>query len=152
VVGGHPDRLRTLLDILYDHRDPLNSLTIALSDTVPMFQGRVEKDRPTVAQRSAKVVALSTLYEATKMLVGPLKEDADEEQVAVGWRSRVAHLSEIDWRKTDADWQGICMLGGDIITRRQTREATSKYIQRKLGILDEKPEQVLGVVELVEAN
>lgn len=201
------------LDILYDHRDPLNSLTIAVSDTVPMFQGRVEKDRPTVAQRSAKVVALSTLYDATRMLVGPLKEDADEEQLAaaeakakaywsavgdaipmwgqivsgelrpaelraeyicghavafwalgaagrtlletypdtVGWRSRLAHLSEIDWRKTNPDWQGICMLGGDIITRRQTREATAKYIQWKLGILDEKPQQVLGVVELVSS-
>ncbi|HEV7944027.1 MAG TPA: DNA sulfur modification protein DndB [Solirubrobacteraceae bacterium] len=65
------------LDILYDHRDPLNSLTIAMSDAVP-----VEKDRPTVAQKSAKVVALSALYDATKMLVGPLKEDAPEEQVA----------------------------------------------------------------------
>lgn len=41
------------------------------------------------------------------------------------------------------------MLGGDIITRRQTREATAKYIQWKLGILDEKPGQVLGVDELV---
>jgi DNA sulfur modification protein DndB len=41
------------LDILYDHRDPLNSLNIAASDAVPMFQGQVEKDCPTVAQRSA---------------------------------------------------------------------------------------------------
>ena len=195
------------LDILYDHRDPLNSLTIAVSDAVPMFQGRVEKDRPTVAQKSAKVVALSALYDSTRMLVGKLKENADEDEVAaseekakaywtavgeaipqwgqvvngelrpaelraeyicghavafwalgsagkalldtypddVSWKSRLAHLGEIDWRKTNPDWQGICMLGGDIITRRQTRDATSKYIQWKLGILDEKPNQVLGI-------
>jgi DNA sulfur modification protein DndB len=199
------------LDILYDHRDPLNSLTIAVSDAVPVFKGRVEKDRPTVAQKSAKVVALSALYDATKRLVGTLKEDADEDEVAaaevkateywtavgeaipmwgqvvrdelrpaelraeyicghavafwalgtagkalldmypdaISWKARLAHLGEIDWRKTNPDWQGICMLGGDIITRRQTREATSKYIQWKLGILDEKPSQVLGVEELV---
>ena len=46
------------LDILYDHRDPLNAVTIAVSDAVPMFMGRVEKDRPTVTEL-AKVVALS---------------------------------------------------------------------------------------------
>lgn len=199
------------LDILYDHRDPLNSLTIAVSDAVPIFQGRVEKDRPTVAQKSAKVVALSALYDATKRLVGGFKENADEDELAeaelkakeywtavgeaipawgevvrgelrpaelraeyicghavafwalgtagkalldiypdvIGWKARLEHLGEIDWRKTNPDWQGICMLGGDIITRRQTREATAKYIQWKLGILDEKPRQVLGVEDLV---
>lgn len=198
------------LDILYDHRDPLNAVTISVSDAVPMFMGRVEKDRPTVAQKSAKVVALSTLYDATRVLVGALKEDADEDEIAaaedrataywsavssaipmwgqvvsgelrpaelraeyicghavafwalgtagrslldiypdeVNWKARLAHLGEIDWRKTNPDWQGICMLGGDIITRRQTREATSKYIQWKLGILDEKPGQVLGFEEV----
>ena len=41
------------------------------------------------------------------------------------------------------------MLGGDIITRRQTRDDTAKYIQWKLGILDEKPVQVLGIEESV---
>ena len=46
----------------------------------------------------------------------------------------MAHLAEIDWRKTNPDWQGICMLGSDIITRRQTRTATSMFIQWKLGI------------------
>ena len=199
------------LDILYDHRDPLNSLTIAVGDAVPAFQGRVEKDRPSVAQRSAKFVALSALYDATQALVGKFKEDAPEEEVAaaeataiaywtavgeaipqwgqivtgdlrpaelraeyicghavafwalgtagrallakypdeISWKSRMAHLGEIDWRKTNPDWQGICMLGSDIITRRQTREATSKYIQWKLGIIDEKPGQVLGVEETV---
>lgn len=35
-----------------------------------------------MAQKSAKVVALSALYDATKMLVGTLKEDASDEQVA----------------------------------------------------------------------
>lgn len=195
------------LDILYDHRDPLNSLTIAVADAVPVFQGRVEKDRPTVAQRSAKFVALSALYDATKALVGSLKENADEEEVAaaevtaiafwktvadsipqwgmlthgdlrpaelraeyicghavafwalgtagkallakypdeVNWKARLAHLTEVDWRKTNPEWQGICMLGSDIITRRQTREATSKFIQWKLGILDSKPDNVLSL-------
>jgi len=195
------------LDILYDHRDPMNQLTLAVADAVPLFQGRVEKDRVSVAQRSAKFVALSSLYDANTVLVGKLKEDIPEDERApledkaitywtavsqnipqwkqiltgelrpaelraeyihghavafwslgtagralldrypdeVSWKARLAHLSDIDWRKTNDDWQGICMLGNDIITRRQTREATAKYIQWKLGLIDEKPGKVLAV-------
>jgi DNA sulfur modification protein DndB len=196
------------LDILYDHRDPMNRITIAIADAVPIFNGRVEKDRVSVAQRSPKFVALSSLYDANVALLGKLKEDdADDQTEAqyearamaywsavtdnipewsdvrerqqkpaevraecinahavafwalgaagkvliekypdeVSWKARLGHLADIDWRKTNPEWQGICMLGSDIITRRQTREATSKYIQWKLGVLDEKPDRVLDV-------
>ncbi len=194
------------LDILYDHRDPLNALTIAVSDAVPVFKDRVEKDRVSVAQKSAKFVALSALYDANRALVGNLGEANSEEELAraevtaidfwtevgkvipqwkqvrtaelrpaevrgeyvnahavafwalgtagrvllakypdeVNWKARLAHLSDIDWRKTNPDWQGICMLGTDIITRRQTREATTKYIQWKLGLINERPAKVLA--------
>lgn len=194
------------LDILYDHRDPMNRITIDVADAVPIFQGRVEKDRVSVAQRSSKFVALSALYDANVALLGKTKEDAADDDVEaaledraiaywnavtenipqwqevlagdmkpsemraefvnghavafwalgaagkalldkypddVSWKARLGHLAEIDWRKTNTEWQGICMLGSDIITRRQTREATAKYIQWKLGVLDEKPERVL---------
>jgi DNA sulfur modification protein DndB len=193
------------LDILYDHRDPLNPITLAVADAVPVFKGRVEKDRVSVAVRSAKFVALSALYDANTALLWKLSEDTPEEELAaaeavaieywtavgenipqwthvmtgelrpaevraeyvnahavafwalgkagstllgmypdkVSWKARLGHLADIDWRKTNEDWQGICMLGTDIITRRQTREATAKYIQWKLGLLDEKPGKVL---------
>lgn len=194
------------LDILYDHRDPMNRIAIAIADAVPVFQGRVEKDRVSVAQRSQKFVALSALYDANTALLNKLKEsdtneeregEAEEKAIAywsavtenipqwkdirdgvlkpaevraeyihahavafwalgtagkvllekypdeVSWKARLAHLADLDWRKTNPDWQGICMLGSDIITRRQTREATSKYIQWKLGVLDKKPDRVL---------
>lgn len=63
----------------------------------------------------------------------------------ISWKARLAHLSKIDWLKTNPDWQGICMLGNDIITRRQTREATARYIQWHLGLIDDKPGPVLDV-------
>jgi len=45
----------------------------------------------------------------------------------------------VDWRKTNSEWQGICRAWSG------RREATSKYIQWKLGLLDEKPSPVLDV-------
>ncbi len=35
------------------------------------------------------------------------------------------------------------MLGTDIVTRRQTRDATSKFIQWQLGLIEQMPERVL---------
>lgn len=54
-------------------------------------------------------------------------------------------LGNIDWAKTNPEWQGINMLGPSIITRRQTRIATGRFISHKLD--PEKfpaPPRVLG--------
>ncbi len=37
-------------------------------------------------------------------------------------------LADIDWAKTNPKWQGIAMLGGNVVTRHQTRAALSKRI------------------------
>jgi DNA sulfur modification protein DndB len=195
------------IDILYDHRDPLNQVTLAVTEAVPILKGKVDKEAVSLAARSAKFVTLSALYDAHHQLVGRLPESLGDDDLqsaieraaefwaeitehipewgdirdgnlkpsearaefvhchAVGfwalatagkalidaypdevnWKARLSMLEKIDWRKTNDDWQGICMLGNDIITRRQTREATSKYIQWHLGLIADKPGPVLEV-------
>jgi DNA sulfur modification protein DndB len=192
------------LDILYDHRDPMNSLTLEVGERVPVFRGRVEKDRVSLSARSARFVTLSSLYDANVQLLGKLKPDEDDDSLgekadiaikfwttvtkyipawtavahdemrptelraefisssavvlwALGhvgkqlktdfpedWLSLLEELRKIDWRKTNPDWQGIAMLGTDVVTRRQTREATAEYIKWKLGISKNRPETVLA--------
>jgi DNA sulfur modification protein DndB len=192
------------LDILYDHRDPMNSLALEVGERVSVFRGRVEKDQVSLSLRSAKFVTLSSLYDANVQLLGKLPEKAEEDEIgsktetairywdrvtkhipdwqniaahnvlpkdiraesitssavvlwALGsagrelmgafpndWEQRLAHLDDIDWRKTNKDWQGITMLGNDVVTRRQTKETTAKYIKWKLGLLPSKPERVLA--------
>ncbi len=196
------------LDILYDHRDPMNRITQEVANAVEVFRSRVEREKVSLSARSPKFITLSALYDANEQLLGKMKEsEADEEKEAenrdlavvfwdsvtenipewtmvrdgnlkppearaefvhchavafwalasagrelikgypdeVNWKARLAHLGEIDWRKTNPDWQGICMLGTDIITRRQTREATADYIKWHLGLIAEKPGAVLEV-------
>ncbi len=192
------------LDILYDHRDPMNSLTLEISEKVAAFRGRVEKDRVSLSARSRNFVTLSGLYDATKQLLGKLPADADEDALADAsakavefwnavsdnihewrqvaektaepkdirsetiastavalwalgsagkelleqhpkdWEERLGHLGEIDWRKTNPEWQGICMLGSDVVTRRQTKDATAQYIKWQLGLTSSKPQTVLA--------
>jgi DNA sulfur modification protein DndB len=54
-------------------------------------------------------------------------------------------LSEIDWGKTNKDWQGIVMLGHQVVTRRQTRIAMAQYICHKLDPAKfDAPQKVVG--------
>ena len=52
-------------------------------------------------------------------------------------------LREIDWRKANSDWQGICMVGNEVVTRVPTRRATANYIKWKLGLEAERPAPVI---------
>jgi DNA sulfur modification protein DndB len=50
------------------------------------------------------------------------------------WGNRLAALKEIDWRRTNREWQGIAMSGSDVVNRRQSRMDTSSFLKRKLGL------------------
>jgi DNA-sulfur modification-associated len=117
---------------------------LAVTDNIPQWKdirdGHLKPAEARAEYVLGHAVAFWALGAAGKTLIDRYPDE-------VSWKSRLAHLGEIDWRKINPDWQGICMLGSDIITRRQTREATAKYIQWKLGVIDEKPGPVLDVPE-----
>jgi DNA sulfur modification protein DndB len=191
------------LDILYDHRDPMNQVALAVAGAVPLFHGRVEKDTVSLAVKSPRFITLSALYDATVQFLGKVSEDEEEDAIAEkerqaitywkamtqaipewrqilagdlkptearaefvhshavafwalgaagktliaqhpeAWEGELKRLGEIDWRKTNPEWQGICMLGRDIITRRQTKDAMTRFIEWKLGVAAEPPDQVI---------
>lgn len=188
------------LDIMYDHRDPLNQITLAVSERVKLLRGRVEKEAISIAVRSAKLITVSALYDSLLQLTGEVKESASEVELgrieemsvsywnqltesipqwadvarsdlrpaelrmeyvsghsvffyAIGAVGRVLHeenalqllenLKSIDFRRTNKEWQGICMLGPDIVTRRQTRYALRQMLLYKVGALPAPPDTVL---------
>lgn len=182
------------LDILYDRRGALSSLTVKVGEQVPVFRGKVEMDLVSLSARSAHLVTLSSLYDANGQLLGKVPDDIDPEdlscktQIAIefwnevtrnirgwaevannemkpselradtvstssvvlwsiasagrdvmdeyssGWQLQLRRLRDIDWRKTNPEWQGVCMLGSDIVTRRQTKQATTDFLRQKLSL------------------
>ncbi len=94
--------------------------------------------RPSEARQEyvhASAVALWALGAAGRTL---LREHPDP----AAWKPMLTTLGEIDWRRTNPEWQGICMIGPDIVTRRQTRSATTQFLEWKLGLRDQRPERV----------
>lgn len=63
------------------------------------------------------------------------------------WRSRLKDLSRIDWRRTNKEWDGICMQGTDIVNRRQSKSNTAAFLKEKMGLpLTPSEEKFLGPV------
>jgi DNA sulfur modification protein DndB len=71
------------LGILYDSRDPLARLAVKLADSVPIFKGLTDFEKTTISNRSIKLFTLSSIYQATKELIGKssaAKETAKEDR------------------------------------------------------------------------
>lgn len=189
------------LDILFDRRAPINRITNECVEAVGLFKGRINKERVSLAVRSADFATLSAVQAANVQLIGNLQREIPEAEYdtkvklatgfwelmteiiepwaaianesrrpaevrgefvssyalalwAVGnagqaamsefsdWKSRMRVLANVDWRKSNQEWQGICMTGLEVVTRGPTRTATAAYLRWKLDI-GPKPEAVL---------
>ncbi|MGD0171441.1 MAG: DNA sulfur modification protein DndB [Halobacteriota archaeon] len=58
------------LGILYDSRDPFARLAVDLAASVPIFKGLTDFEKTTISNRSIKMFTLSSIYQATKELIG----------------------------------------------------------------------------------
>ena len=67
------------------------------------------------------------------------------------WADTLAGLAEIDWRKSNPDWQGICMAEHEVVTRVPTLRATTNYILWKIGLGEERPEPVISETRMGNA-
>ncbi len=71
------------------------------------------------------------------------------QEYPIDWQSQLTRLSEINWRRINKEWQGICMQGSDIISRRQTRKDTASFLKYKMRLpltpSEENSLKVIGV-------
>ena len=134
------------LDILFDHRLPINEITMNCLQEVPLFKDRIDKERVSLSVRSTKFATLSGLQQANVQLLGnpseklPQAELEDLKALAADYWTRLTNLvapwqaildglRDINWKKTNPDWQGLCMAGNEVVTRAPTRRATANYIK-----------------------
>ena len=98
-LNKHAVRPTMSLSVLYDHRDPLARLSVRLSLSVPLFRNRTELEKTTISNRSTKLFTLSSIYHATKALLGkgqkPEPTTHEEEQLAMEyWIETTNHIRE----------------------------------------------------------
>lgn len=88
------------LGILYDHRDPMAKLANEVSQEVPVFRDMTEKAKSTISNRSRKLFTLSSIYQATKRLLGKKEGESispEEKELAVSFWEEVSRYIP-DWK------------------------------------------------------
>jgi len=93
-LNKHALRPTMSLGILYNHRDPLARLCVRLSDQVSVFAERIDFERSNISNRSVKLFTLSSLYQATKALLGIGQRNKSisqrDEQLAIEYWNEVS--------------------------------------------------------------
>ncbi len=68
-LNRHTVRPTQSLSILYDHRNPLSRAVLDIISKVPFFDGKIEKEKSSLSNRSSKLFTLSVVYSANSYLL-----------------------------------------------------------------------------------
>ena len=97
----HAVRPTKSLQLLYDHRDALARLARHVTREVPLFRDFTCFDSSSISNRSTKLFTLSSLHNATAVLVGKAAgggvEPDDEALAIMFWTEVIANMP--DWRR-----------------------------------------------------
>ena len=120
------------LNILYDHRDSVSSLTMEVAEEVFVFQGMLEKERTSMPLRSSKLLTLSALYDANVELLGKvgLPDTTDyqsKKETAIRFWNQLAAVIP-DWAAVKAGHLQAPRL-------RQEKISTHTVVLRALGAM-----------------
>ncbi len=66
------------------------------------------------------------------------------------WRAAVSKLADVDWLKTNPEWQGIAMAGPEVVTRQPRRKAMADLL-RWLMDMGPEPQPALEVDDDIPA-
>jgi DNA sulfur modification protein DndB len=118
------------LNILFDHRDELAHVTLAVTEKVPVFKDMVEKDAVSIPVRSRKLFTLAALYDANEEL---LKHQIGKEE---GTRMALINIATDYWTsvsKAIPDW--VKVKDGELRAMELRQESISAHavVLRALG-------------------
>lgn len=132
-LNKHAIRPTMSLGILYNYRDPLARLCVELADIVPVFRDRIELEKTSISNRSVKLFTLSSLYQASRYLLGPGQKtpklsQRDVELVVeywsevseniVQWQLLLNHkITASELRKSYINAHGIALLSLGVVGR-----------------------------------
>ena len=115
----------------------------AVSKAIPDWQKVKNQHLLAVELRQGSISSHAVVLRALGAAGGELMKECPND-----WKSRLLDLTDIDWSKGNADWEGICIIANSVVSNRQARAATKAYIKQHLGLsLTESEERALAPPE-----
>ena len=119
-----------------------------VSKAVPDWQKVKNQHMRAVELRQESISSHAVVLRALGAAGGELMKEYPND-----WKSRLLDLTGIDWRKSNTDWDGICIIANSVVSNRQARAATKAYIKQHLGLtLTEAEARSLSVPERPKAS
>jgi len=101
-LNVHAIRPTRSIRLLYDHRDEMAKLVRKIIQAVPLFREFTDLEKTSISNRSLKLFTLSSLHQATGLLLQKSKsaliEDVDLELSIAFWTAVIANMP---------DWQNV---------------------------------------------
>jgi len=149
-LNKHAVRPTLSLSVLYDHRDPLARLSVRLAMSVPIFSKGTEFEKTTISNRSTNLFTLSSIYHATKNLLGKGQSvdslNRDEELLAFDFWSEVTNyinewqllledkISSSELRKGFIHSHGIALLALGLAAQELIRKYPENWKNKLKGL------------------
>lgn len=130
-LNRYAQRTSKSLNILYDQRDPLAALTMEVVEQVDAFRGMVDFERISIPLRSAKLFALTAIYDANQELLGRQDFTTEGEE----FKKLIARVVEY-WTvvaRVIPDWTRVAKGELQAPAVRQEKISTHSIVMRALG-------------------
>lgn len=98
-----------------------------VANHMPDWEKVLKGQKTSMELRAEKISAHSTVLRALGGLGSELMRSNN-------WREKLAALDQINWSKTNPDWENVCIIANSVVSNRQARAATKAYIKGKLGM------------------
>jgi DNA sulfur modification protein DndB len=130
-LNRYAQRTSKSLNILYDQRDPLAALTMEAVEQVDAFRGMVDFERISIPIRSAKLFALTAIYDANHELLGRNDFAAEGEEFNHLLKQVVEYWNEV--AQVVTDWNRVAKGELQAPAVRQEKISTHSIVMRALG-------------------
>lgn len=98
-----------------------------VSDQIPEWARIKQGTLSAIEYRQEKIGAHSVVLRAIGSVGYELADREDKLEVLSG-------LAGINWRKSNPDWENVCIVANSVVSNRQARVATRAYLKFKLGL------------------
>lgn len=102
---------------------------IAVSKAIPEWMEVKSGTLRSIDLRQDKICAHAVVLRAIGAVGNQLMKERP-----LDWKAGLLGLTQVDWRKSNRDWENVCIVANSVVSNRQARIATRAYIKEKMGL------------------
>ena len=133
IYDANKELLRPVTEREHHSHDELVEIAVdywsAVAEVMPDWRKVKRGDLKSVELRQENISSHTVVLRALGAVGFSLMMQAPD-----NWKARLSGLTSVNWRKSNADWETICIVANSVVSNRQARLATQAYLKRRLGV------------------